>query len=114
MPSCPTRLAQQLEQWRATRCARIQPSALGAQNETLAPSWMFRGPLPCAVVMNPNVLLLCVVFGAAKTTRFKAFDAEARISRRTLSLTWNSLSSAMSSCTVHGVRRYDILRGVSP
>src|SRR5215475_12839050 len=64
--------------------------------------------------MKPKVLLFCVVFGPASSARFNAFDADARISRFARSRTGKFLSSAMSSFTDHGVRRYDILRGVSP
>ncbi len=47
------------------------------QNDTLAPSWTFRGLLPWPV-NRPNWLLLCVVFGLEKVTRFRTFEAEAR------------------------------------
>jgi hypothetical protein len=74
---------------------------------------MERGLLPCEVIL-PKSALFCVVFGLANRTRFGAFDAEARISILTLSVMLKIFRSAISSFTVHGLRRYDIWRGVSP
>src|SRR5690242_12256931 len=64
--------------------------------------------------MRPKSALFRVVFGAPKRTRFGAFDADARSSMFSFSVTLKFFSMAMSSLIVQGVRRYDICRGVSP
>ena len=48
------------------------------QKENRAPIWILRGLFPCPV-KSPNWLLLCVVLGLPKVTRFRALEAEARI-----------------------------------
>src|SRR4051794_39798708 len=92
---------------------RAHSAMIGSQKEKRAPSWTFRGTLPCPVIL-PKSGLLRVVFGTPKTTRLSALEADARISRFVPSEILKSFNIAISSFTVHGVRKFDIWRGVSP
>ena len=63
---------------------------------------------------RPKSGLLRVVFGPPNSTRLNPFEADARTSNPSRSAILKFLINAKSSLTVHGVRRYDICRGVSP
>ena len=68
------------------------------------PSWMLRGLLPCDVI-RPKSALLNVVLGALKSTRFGAFDADARISRLPFSRILKFFRIARSSIGADDPRR---------